>query len=73
MEYITDESGRKKAVLVPIEIWEAMKSDLLDYSSGDETAEIAGDAMIMQAVNAHRAAKSKNGLTSAQVAERLGL
>ncbi|MCK5230692.1 MAG: hypothetical protein KAR13_10535 [Desulfobulbaceae bacterium] len=73
MEYITDERGRKKAVLVPIGIWEAMKSDLMDYSSDGETAEIASDAMIMKAISDHRNDTNRKGLTSVQVAERLGL
>ena len=55
-----------------------MKSDMLDYSSGDETDEIADDAMILQLALNKVHPGGDNPMTvrdsgTSQVAERLGL
>ncbi len=62
IHYVIDNEGKRIAVQIPIEQWEAIKAELESYDGEGETAEIMADAGLMESVARGRdQAKHRNG------------
>jgi hypothetical protein len=62
IQYVIDNEGKRIAVQIPIEQWEAIKAELESYDGDSETAEIMADAGLMESVERGRdQAKHRTG------------
>ncbi len=62
IQYVIDNEGKRIAVQIPIEQWEAIKAELESYDGDSETAEIMADAGFMESIKKGRAqAKHRTG------------
>ena len=62
IQYIIDNNGKRVAVQIPIEQWEAIKAELESYDGDSETAEIMADVGLMESIERGRhQAKHRTG------------
>jgi hypothetical protein len=62
IQYIIDDKGKRVAVQIPIDQWEAIKAELESYDGDSETAEIMADVGLVESIEkGRRQAKHRAG------------
>lgn len=62
IQYVIDNEGKRIAVQIPIEQWEAIKAEIESYDGDSETAEIMADVGLMESIERGRhQAKHRTG------------
>lgn len=54
IQYIIDDKGKRIAVQIPIDQWEAIKAELESYDGDSETAEIMADVGLVESIERGR-------------------